>query len=330
MSDAELPFDPLYITFAALQAMAATAVYFGSKRSAKPTGAVESLSTKDAAMFPVYGSCALLSIYIVFKFVREDLLNQLLAVYFGLVSVLAVANLVRPWVQSWGKVLAGVFGIVVVGAYFYTSKNWMLNNLVGMAFSITGIEYINLPHFKAGAILLSGLFVYDIFWVFGTEVMVFAAKKLDAPVKVLFPRNILADEWKMSMLGLGDIVIPGIFVALMLRFDMYLAEKRGRSRRPATTYFNACFVAYNLGLTTTMLVMKFFEAAQPALLYLVPFCLLSVMFVALVKGDWAELMEYKEEEQKDAANELGLVDSIKQVFMEGILGIKPDKTEKKE
>ncbi len=40
----------------------------------------------------------------------------------------------------------------------------------------------------AGALLLTGLFFYDIFWVFGTPVMVSVAKSLDAPIKLLFPR----------------------------------------------------------------------------------------------------------------------------------------------
>ena len=34
----------------------------------------------------------------------------------------------------------------------------------------------------AGAVLLSGLFFYDIFWVFGSPVMVTVAKSLDAPI----------------------------------------------------------------------------------------------------------------------------------------------------
>ena len=40
----------------------------------------------------------------------------------------------------------------------------------------------------AGALLLCGLFFYDIFWVFGTPVMVTVAKSLDAPIKLVFPR----------------------------------------------------------------------------------------------------------------------------------------------
>ncbi len=37
-------------------------------------------------------------------------------------------------------------------------------------------------------ILLAGLFVYDIFWVFCTPVMVSVAKSFDAPIKLLFKR----------------------------------------------------------------------------------------------------------------------------------------------
>ena len=49
--------------------------------------------------------------------------------------------------------------------------------------------------------------------------MVKVAKSFDVPVKLLFPKNIL--DWSAShrdfaLLGLGDIVIPGVFVALCL------------------------------------------------------------------------------------------------------------------
>ena len=65
-----------------------------------------------------------------------------------------------------------------------------------------------------------GLFFYDIFWVFFTPVMVSVAKNFDVPIKLLFPR-FSGEDKPFSMLGLGDIVIPGLYVALMLRFDRY-------------------------------------------------------------------------------------------------------------
>ena len=67
------------------------------------------------------------------------------------------------------------------------------------------------------------------------------------------------------MLGLGDVVVPGIFVALALRYDVYQEEHRMGPRR---VYFWASLTAYCLGLSTTMAVMHVFRAAQPALLYI--------------------------------------------------------------
>ena len=89
----------------------------------------------------------------------------------------------------------------------------------------------------AGALLLSGLFFYDIFWVFGTPVMVTVAKSLDAPIKLLFPRaGAAAGESPFAMLGLGDIVIPGIFVALCLRYDAKHGSRYFRRCGPPCTF----------------------------------------------------------------------------------------------
>lgn len=140
------------------------------------------------------------------------------------------------------------------------------------------------------------LFGYDIFWVFGTEVMVTVAKGIDAPIKLLFPKQLGAAKMEYSLLGLGDIVIPGIFVAMMLRFD---ARRQLRS----LPYFRANMAAYVLALVTTVSVMHFFEAAQPALLYLVPGCLGAAFATATARGELGLLWRFSEEE--DAVTGVG-------------------------
>lgn len=104
--------------------------------------------------------------------------------------------------------------------------------------------------------------------------MVTVAKSFDAPIKLVFPRNIFAEgAYEFSMLGLGDIVIPGVFVALLLRFDRSREDARKKLRQhPGTPFFNWCYLSYVAGLVTTIAVMHTFKAAQPALLYLVPYC----------------------------------------------------------
>jgi len=102
-------------------------------------------------------------------------------------------------------------------------QHWIANNLFGLAFAVNGVELLHLNNIVTGCILLGGLFVYDVFWVFGTDVMVTVAKSFEAPIKLVFPQDFLEKGvfgTQFAMLGLGDIVIPGIFIALLLRFDV--------------------------------------------------------------------------------------------------------------
>jgi len=102
--------------------------------------------------------------------------------------------------------------------------------------------------------------------MFGYTKMVKVATKIDAPIKLLWPKSMwLASDRGFTMLGLGDVVIPGIFVALSLRYDVY-RERNGKG--PRRILFWASLAGYSLGLLVTMTVMHVFRAAQPALLYI--------------------------------------------------------------
>ena len=111
---------------------------------------------------------------------------------------------------DWAHIVLSVCG-AAFSLYYAFTKNWIINNVFGETFSLGAIQLLHLDSFYTGIILLSGLFFYDIFWVFGTEVMVSVAKAFDAPIKVVFPKDLFAETLQFSMLGLGDIVIPGSF-----------------------------------------------------------------------------------------------------------------------
>jgi minor histocompatibility antigen H13 len=200
-----------------------------------------------------------------------------------------------------------------------------MNNVLGISFCIQSIERISIGSYKIGAILLCGLFFYDIFWVFGTDVMVTVAKSLDGPIKLLFPRAfenlnelgevvpllnelgevIRSGKAEFSLLGLGDIVIPGLFVSILLRYDAVRAKINminAENQSFPKPYFNANVISYALGLVTTVGVMYFFNAAQPALLYLVPACLGGSLLVGAVKGELGKdspLFAYNEEKVEE-------------------------------
>lgn len=126
-------------------------------------------------------------------------------------------------------------------ATWLVTGHWILNNLLGISLCIAFVCHVRLPNIKICAMLLACLFVYDIFWVFfserffGANVMVSVAtkqasnpvhtivnslslpglklivRKLEMPVKIVFPRNLLGGIFRNSssdfmMLGLGDMV----------------------------------------------------------------------------------------------------------------------------
>lgn len=53
--------------------------------------------------------------------------------------------------------------------------------------------------------LLAGLFIYDVFWVFATDVMTTVARGIDAPLLLQFPQDIyrhgISNAGKHAMLG---------------------------------------------------------------------------------------------------------------------------------
>ncbi|KAI0522202.1 signal peptide peptidase-domain-containing protein [Xylaria bambusicola] len=109
--------------------------------------------------------------------------------------------------------------VFAIGAnvFYYTTPSVFLSNIMGYAFSYAGIMIMSPTTFATGSAVLFSLFIYDIVMVFYTPYMVTVATKLDAPIKLVFE-----GPTRASMLGLGDIVVPGIFIALCLRFDLYM------------------------------------------------------------------------------------------------------------
>ncbi|KAL6903792.1 hypothetical protein ACP4OV_004605 [Aristida adscensionis] len=293
-------------------------VYVGCFRSVKPTPPAETMSKEHAMRFPLVGSAMLLSLFLLFKFLSKDLVNTVLTAYFFILGILALSATLLPSIErflpkEWNdnvivwqapffhslsveftksQIVASIPGFFFC-MWYAAKKHWLANNVLGIAFCIQGIEMLSLGSFKTGAILLAGLFVYDVFWVFFTPVMVSVAKSFDAPIKLLFPTSDAARPF--SMLGLGDIVIPGIFVALALRFDV--------SRGIKNCYFNSAFLGYTVGLTVTIVVMNWFQAAQPALLYIVPGVIGFVAVQCLWNGEVKQLLEF--DESKAEAEEAG-------------------------
>jgi hypothetical protein len=77
---------------------------------------------------------------------------------------------------------------------YYFTRNWLLNNIIAIAFIFLALRLIKISSFRISSLLLGIAFFYDIFWVFyspnffsGKSVMAEVATKVDLPIKLVFP-----------------------------------------------------------------------------------------------------------------------------------------------
>ncbi|KAG8505039.1 Signal peptide peptidase-like 2C [Galemys pyrenaicus] len=189
----------------------------------------------------------------------------------------------------------------LVTALWVTYRNedrwaWLLQDLLGVAYCLFVLRRVRLPTLKNCTSFLLALLAFDVFFVFvtplltrtGESIMVEVAsgpadssshERLPMVLKVprlSFSVLTLCDQ-PFSILGFGDIVVPGFLVAYCHRFDV-----QTRSRQ---VYFVACILAYAVGLLVTFIAMVLMQMGQPALLYLVSSTLLTSLAVAACRQE---------------------------------------------
>ncbi|CAI7639501.1 unnamed protein product [Penicillium palitans] len=127
-------------------------------------------------------------------------------------------------------IISGIFALSAVGYFAFVENPWWLTNFLGFCFCYGTLQFMSPSTFWTGTLIMGSLFFYDIYFVFFTPLMVTVATKLDVPIKLLFPRPPTSRDAPgsvpLAMLGLGDIVIPGMMVGLALRFDLFLYYQR--------------------------------------------------------------------------------------------------------
>ena len=185
--------------------------------------------------------------------------------------------------------VASIIGMMIgtsLALSWLVTHNWILNNLLALSLSMTFLKTIRLSTLYPGLLLLGLLFFYDIFFVFlspyftagGQSVMVVVATGLDLPIKLVMP-HLTADypTSACSLLGLGDILVPGIFICFMARFGFEVVN--------SNCYFYSAIAWYAAALLSCGVSLWVFKAAQPALLYIVPALYIAVFSLGIKRGE---------------------------------------------
>jgi minor histocompatibility antigen H13 len=72
--------------------------------------------------------------------------------------------------------------------YIYVTTNfWIANNIFAVCFAIYTIENWLVGNFRHFLLISVGLILYDVYFVFHSDVMMTVAKGVDLPIKILIP-----------------------------------------------------------------------------------------------------------------------------------------------
>ena len=155
---------------------------------------------------------------------------------------------------------AGAIGIAAATADLVLGHgNHTVNNFLACCIVADFLSLIGLGSFAAAGTLLAGLLLYDAFWVFGSgyvfgdgtmdsNVMMTVAtsESFQGPFRLIFPRfdDVLNPPPPgvppYSLLGLGDVAVPGLLACLALRYDASRAtDMRGRATAAAAAFMGA-------------------------------------------------------------------------------------------
>lgn len=190
-------------------------------------------------------SCSLMiNEYITFFFNRSEIcLKEYNIKYIGKISI--------------SYFFSFLLALILTLSYAFT-KNYMLSNLIALFMVLIIFRLLRIYNLKTASTLLIAAFFYDIYWVFfssrifGNSVMASVATKVDLPMKFVCPVFKNSPVPHCSMIGLGDLVLPGIFVAFCYRLDKSLGN---------SNYFAVCWTGYALGLSVCMIFLMVYHSA---------------------------------------------------------------------
>jgi len=264
--------------------------------------------------------------------------------YFKWIDILSAAT---GYALGIAWIIIGLTRVQPMTNTFY----WIMQDVMGVCFCILILGLIHINTIMVASVLLCLVFIYDIFYVlitpliFGSSVMIdvaTGANGMDPTFCEKYPLDkacrgalaplpmLLAVPWfndfrgGFSMLGFGDIILPGLLISFAARYDSATSLVRKCSQTSSAQsgenavdsvgqvnndssggsyhyhlgwvqkvffrgYFGPLVIAYGIALMVAYVIVWTTKRGQPALLYLVPACLGTMLFLGWRRRELSEL-----------------------------------------
>ncbi|GLI59228.1 hypothetical protein VaNZ11_001072 [Volvox africanus] len=293
--------------------LALVTIYIGAHRGLT-TRQRQQISIKEGILAPVLASVSLFGFYLLIKYLPDFNVKAFLNAYFWMLGTFAIGGAAFPVLRKvggqWGElsvkfdlpdgwlldengasitraelaptdILAVVLALGLSTAELASGHtSFTLNNFVATLVATDILQLIGPRSFRTAGLLLLGLLLYDVFWVFGSpkvvgdNVMLAVATSdmISGPTRILFPRipgggstaEAAAAAFPFSLLGLGDIAIPGLLACLALRYDASRSTDMRARAVAAAEAISSALAALEPGATSRQIADATAEAAEVA------------------------------------------------------------------
>ena len=179
------------------------------------------------------------------------------------------------------EIISAIISGFLIMFYFIT-RHWILNDIICFCLAFTSLSFIILKSYMLCFVCLFLFFIYDTFWVFYSKkifkenVMVVAATSIQIPIKIEFPILFSNNPIKNCMLlGLGDILLPGVVIKYCRRFDSLRQKIEPNIKGMSFYTFN--LILYFVSVALAMSMMFIFDHGQPVLFYISPIFIIGLL-----------------------------------------------------
>ena len=258
-------------------------------------------------LLPVAAVLVVLGIYGYLSVFGKSSFTEVATGYILVAGAYAIFSTFRPlFRQSWLGDIVTVALVAGLGFSLYLRACGTV--LFGIVFSYQGITQLPVSSFRTSFIIFFSMFLVECVEKSGFEVdnfgtVIFQGTMLEN--MVLFGKSVNLHDRDTLNLGLKDVVLPGLFVSLMLRYDMYNADSKrtiGASKRrpgelPSAPFFWVSFVTLLLGFGMHGVMSHFEDSPMPTFLFSFPACVGCTLSFAMAKQQFSSLLGYSDAEE---------------------------------
>ena len=214
-------------------------------------------------------------------------------------------------------IISSIVAITPIAAFVFT-EHWLLNNIIAFSITIYSIKKLRLSRPLVCIGVLLSYLLYDVLVLRNKENPISAVLHCaDLPLKLHLPGGFAEDLKLHSILGIEDIIIPGCFVAQCLEIDVdriiqhFYIKKQVKTKQDPVL-FHWAFLGYLFGIITAYEILVRTRIPQPVFMYIVPFCIISLLFACFYYRAFRYVFSYNLATEKSLQHQFFIENAVKQ------------------